>query len=500
MLSPLTIATQVFIDGTTEANDIPGAVIQITDGTGSDGSTPSLPYGIDLADGSDYSTIKGLDVEGFAAAGGVGILIDSNDNTIVDNWIGTDDAGNNLGNGDGVVIEGTASGNTIGGTAAGAGNTIGFNANAGISISGTSANGNLVEGNDIGTNGVAANLANGTGVVLSDDPGNTIGGTTFGAANIIGFNTNAGVSISNSTGDLVLGNWIGTDAFNDKMGNGIGIEIDGSSGISIGGTVGGTIDPTQAFPAWFTESLTYSGTDVHGGSISGTAGTVSGIGNIIDFNQAAGISIGGTATTGSITGSAAANNVVMGNLIGLNVVYQRPSDFANDPPVIENAGNLGDGIDLDGSGVQSNSIGFLDGFSYIPTSIGGTITPELTLGDAIGTGPLQTFPQQAVGAGQSLSGAVAVGDIISANRGDGVSITDSASSNVLVGNTIGAFSINSSGTTISIQGNTGERDLDHELRISATPSATTRSPRPHPSCRWMAAPTSSRETAATGSW
>ena len=270
LLTPLTITTQVFIDGTTEAidQDIPGAVIQITDGTGYDGGTPNLPYGIDLAGGSSGSTIKGLEVVGFAASGGAGILIESNDNAIVNNWIGTDAAGNNLGNGDGVVIEGTGSGNTIGGTAAGAGNTIGFNAIAGISISGTSTDGNLVEGNDIGTNGVASNLANGTGVVLSDDPGNTIGGTTFGAANIIGFNTNAGVLISNSTGDLVLGNWIGTDAFNDKMGNGVGIEIDGSSGNSIGGILGGTIDPGQAFPAWFTESLTYSGTDVPPGARS----------------------------------------------------------------------------------------------------------------------------------------------------------------------------------------------------------------------------------------
>ena len=91
----------------------------------------------------------------------------------------------------------------------------------------------------------------------------------------------------------------------------------------------------------------------------------------------------------------------MGNLIGLNVVYQRPSDSGNVPPVIENAGNLGDGIDLDGSGVRSNSIGFLDRLSYIPTSIGGTITAELTIGDAIGSGPLQTFPKQDVGAARA---------------------------------------------------------------------------------------------------
>ena len=106
-------------------------------------------------------------------------------------------------------------------------------------------------------------------------------------------------------------------------------------------------------------------------------------------------------------------------------------------------------------GVQSNSIGFLDRLSYIPTSIGGTITAELTIGDAIGSGPLQTFPRQTVAAGQSLSGTVAIGNIITANRGDGVSITDSASSNVLVGNTIGAITTSSAGTAISIQGNTG---------------------------------------------
>ena len=138
LLSPLTISTQVFIDGTTEAinEDIPGAVIQITDGTASDGGSPTLPYGIDLAAGSNGSTIKGLEIVGFTAPGGAGILIESNDNTVVDNWIGTDPAGNNLGNDEGVVIDGTGSGNTIGGSVAGTGNTIGFNADAGVSISG----------------------------------------------------------------------------------------------------------------------------------------------------------------------------------------------------------------------------------------------------------------------------------------------------------------------------------------------------------------------------
>jgi len=148
------------------------------------------------------------------------------------------------------------------------------------------------------------------GVVLANDPGNTIGGTTLGAANVIGFNAIAGVLITGSSTDLVWGNYIGTDRFNDKMGNGIGIEINGSSNNSIGGTVSGTLDPNQVFPAWFTESLTYSG--------SGNA--ISGIGNIIDFNQGPGISISGIASSPSITATASTGNVILGNLIGLNVV------------------------------------------------------------------------------------------------------------------------------------------------------------------------------------
>jgi len=453
LLSPLSISTQVFIDGSTEATNqgLKVAFIQITDGTGSDGATPTLPYGIGLAAGSNGSTIKDLEIVGFQS--GAGILIESKDNTIIGNSIGTDAVGDNLGNNAGIVIDGAGSDNTIGGATTGAGNTIGFNAAAGLSISASLAVGNVVEGNYIGTNGAATNLANGVGVLLENDPGNTIGGTTLGAANIIGFNTIAGVLITGSSGDLVWGNYIGTDEFNDKMGNKVGIEIDGSSSNSIGGTISGSIDLTQAFPAAFTESLTYSGTDAHGGSISGTAGVVSGIGNIIDFNQAAGITISGIASSGSISGSASNGNVLLGNLIGLNLVYQRVS---GGQPLIENAGNLGDGIDLNGSnGAQSNSIGFADTLSYIPTTIGGAITPELTLADPLGTGTIQTFPQQTVTAGESLSGTVAVGNIITANRGDGVSLADSTSLNVLVANTIGATSSLAGGKASTLVGNSG---------------------------------------------
>ena len=210
----------MIIDGTTEATEsgVPGATMQITDGTPAFSGLVPLPYGIELAPGSDGSTIKGLELEGFT--GGDGILIDSPDNTVTDNLIGTDVAGDNLGNLVGVAIEGGGIGNTIGGSTSGAGNTIGCNAAAAVSISGSTATGNLVEGNDIGTNSAAsATWVMARASVLNDDPGNTIGGTTLGSANVIGFNAGAGVSITGSTGDLVWGNYIGTDEFNDKMGN-----------------------------------------------------------------------------------------------------------------------------------------------------------------------------------------------------------------------------------------------------------------------------------------
>ena len=73
----------------------------------------------------------------------------------------------------------TSSGNTIGGTAAGAGNIISGNAGGGIVFSGGDVAGNLVEGNLIGTNlkGTGAVANTGDGVLITGGAtNNTIGG------------------------------------------------------------------------------------------------------------------------------------------------------------------------------------------------------------------------------------------------------------------------------------------------------------------------------------
>ncbi len=135
-------------------------------------------------------------------------------NSVEGNFIGTRDTGNTaLGNKVGVLI--TSSANTIGGAAAGEGNLISGNTVSGILLEGASATGNTVAGNRIGTDdtGIVAR-PNRVGILIQDAPGNTIGGTAAGAGNSIAGNDFQGVKISGAgaTGNVLEGNAIGLDA------------------------------------------------------------------------------------------------------------------------------------------------------------------------------------------------------------------------------------------------------------------------------------------------
>ncbi len=137
-----------------------------------DGSTGSgnADVGIALLAGAHNTVIGGTT----AAARNVisnnfeGLEINSNNNVVQGNYIGTDisgalDRGNR--SDDGVEIQNSATGNLIGGTSAGAGNLIAFNARDGVYVA--SGNDNTVLGNtihsnanlgiDLGTNGVSLN-------------------------------------------------------------------------------------------------------------------------------------------------------------------------------------------------------------------------------------------------------------------------------------------------------------------------------------------------------
>ncbi len=139
---------------------------------------------------------------------GISIIAGTN-NTIQGNFIGTDVTGAvDLGNGgDGVQLNMT-SGNTIGGTAAVARNVISGNGGNGVTIG--NATNNTVQGNFIGTTSSGSGMLgnDNQGVRFQSSSNNTLGGAAAGAGNTIAFNGALGVFAPNGVGNAILGNSI----------------------------------------------------------------------------------------------------------------------------------------------------------------------------------------------------------------------------------------------------------------------------------------------------
>ncbi len=244
------------------------------------GPLPNGGSGVYLANATN-NTIGGIGAGGRNVISGnslSGITLEAGAtmNQVVGNFIGTDSSGmNSLKNGvDGVDLD-QATGDTIGGSAEGAGNVISGNAASGISFT-AGASGNQVLGNLIGTNKLGkTSLSNaGDGVYLASVTGNTIGGTTNCDRNVISGNGLSGIDLATAAnGNLVMGNYIGTDVYGESaVGNTDGISISAATGNSVGGTA-------------------------------------SDAANVISGNTSIGI---------QIANSLASGNLVMGNLIGID--------------------------------------------------------------------------------------------------------------------------------------------------------------------------------------
>ena len=129
----------------------------------------------------------------------------------------------------------------MGGTTAGARNVISGNVSYGIEIFNATATTNLVQGNYIGPDvtGTSA-LANKLCGVHILSSGNTIGGSAGGAGNLISGNGQDGVFLdgSGAANNVVQGNFIGTAASGTTgLGNGRGgVGVSGAPGNTIGGT------------------------------------------------------------------------------------------------------------------------------------------------------------------------------------------------------------------------------------------------------------------------
>ena len=145
------------------------------------------------------------------------------DNVIAGNDIGTDATGTGAipNQGSGVDLMDDSTGNTIGGTSAGARNIISGNAGAGIQIGyAAGSSDDLIEGNSIGTDASGSPLGNGANGIQIHGSGNTIGGSADGAANVIAFNSGNGVAVYEGTGNAVSRNSIFSNG-------GLGIDLGG---------------------------------------------------------------------------------------------------------------------------------------------------------------------------------------------------------------------------------------------------------------------------------
>ena len=186
--------------------------------------TGALPndFGISMAYGVTNSTIGGTTTAArnlISGNTGRGVIVSNSlgapgitGNVIEGNFIGTDVTGIlPLGNGE-YGVEVNAPGNAIGGSAAGAGNLIGFNAFGGIGMEG-GADGLVIQGNYIGTDptGTIALGNQGPAVTVSGSNNLIIGGVNPGEGNVMAFNgvtTSGGVLIYSGTGNTIRGNSI----------------------------------------------------------------------------------------------------------------------------------------------------------------------------------------------------------------------------------------------------------------------------------------------------
>jgi gliding motility-associated-like protein len=367
---------------------------------------------------------------------GVYISNSSNTNTVAGNFIGTDVSNTaGLGNDSGIMIDGSAN-NIIGGTTAADKNIIAGNDQNGVIIQGATSTGNQVQGNNIGLNSAGAALANGANgiIIQTGATGNTIGGTAAGAGNTISGNTSAGIQISNANSNDVLGNKIGTNtAGTAAVANGTsGVSITGSTGNEIGdGTVAGAnliSGNTQAGVSISTGSAnTVSGNNI-GTNLAGTAAIANGTDginvnastdNILDGNTISGN------TENGISLNNGDNNTINGNHVGTNSTGTAAIPNANGIALVAGSdnnsiegntisGNTGTGIIVNSSAantIANNKIGAADDGS---AALSNTTGIRFENGGADNTVLTNIIAHNSTN-GIQVDGATSVGNTISEN-------------------------------------------------------------------------------------
>jgi hypothetical protein len=426
------IQKPVIIDGYTQPGSSPNTMPNQGLGAGDNAiqniileGNSSQANGLDITGGA--TTVQGLDIQSFPNA----IHFTTTGNVIAGNYLsGTANAG--------VLIDNAAN-NTIGGVTPGARNIVG--GETGILMQGSGATGNQVQGNYIGTDGIQ--LINAfIGVDTSDGANNNIvGGTATGAGNVIS-PLGWGIILENDTsGSVVQGNYIGTDATGNALPAGLPT-----------GHIGG---PDKRFAGI---AMNDSASDnTIGGITSSARNVISGW-----FDQVRSFPF----FPGSM------GNLVEGNYIGTNAAGTaalRHPDFAILDPAsqfpigvvgsnLTISGNLISGVELavaafTGDEVQGNLIGTdWTGTQPIPNGVGvqATGNDNLIGGTTPGAGNIIAFndgPGVSVGEG---SGDQIEGNSIRGNQGPGVWVQSDPFG---AADPFGAFSEGLAATGISIQRN-----------------------------------------------
>jgi hypothetical protein len=329
--------------------------------------------GIDFYPGATNNTIGGTTPgAGNVIAGNLrnGIVLSGTfvtGNLIEGNQIGTNSShAKSLGNGFyGIGLFGAANNNTIGGTLPAAGNVIGGNGQFGVLLSGPS--GTLLRGNSIGVSGSGATaipIPNALdGVAIVNTAGNTIGGATAGAGNVISGNGRFGVFLadSGSIGNVLQGNRLGTDSAGTaavpNTFDGMAV-LDSANGNTIGGIVAGAgnvLSGNGRFGLFVSDAGT-GGNVVEGNDIGLTLGDSAVLPNVFDgmalLNGATGNTIGGTAAS---AGNSIAGNGRFGILLGANSTVVQGNAIGTNLASARGLGNLADGIAIFNS--ASNTIG-----------------------------------------------------------------------------------------------------------------------------------------------
>jgi RHS repeat-associated protein len=323
------VTNQVTIDATTQPGYAGNPLIVLNGSSiGIDGLTISAPG----------CAIKGLVIGGFGRSSDrprSGIVLLSASNSVTACYVGVSETGaairRNYANG---ILISNAPGNVIGGLNVADRNLIGGN-NTGVFISGTNASNNVVLGNWFSLNqSGSSKLVNGTDIIISNAPNNTIGGPIAAARNVLEAASQDILVQGGAAGNAILGNYLnllpnGTPATN-ATGFEEGIRVQNATGTIIGGTTAGArniisgcdtavqiLDATTSGtvvqgnyfgtdPTGVTGNFNYESVSIQGSSGNLIGGTAAGAGNVMVGRGFGAVAINGAAN----------NNVVQGNFIG----------------------------------------------------------------------------------------------------------------------------------------------------------------------------------------